>query len=296
MSAPSFPGASRIPERKGFGHHDGQQGLAAVGKPGDAGDILADAQVIRGLNEDGAGFGVQHPGKGVRIHASARAVGNFLDPDPQVPDVGPDDAFVLGMQGRGDEDLGFVFQTGGHQHGLGRARGAFIQGGVGDIHPGELADQRLKLENGLERPLAHLRLVGSIGAEEFAPGTQAVDDRRNEVIVGSPAEEGQIIREGVHPPDLRKMPDELQLRHRSRKVERLAEPNGVREAAEQFIHRGDADRGHHFPAVFFTQRNITHRIIPLERLERGIRLRAPPGIFRNPRRSSGRRSRPCPRP
>jgi len=108
----------------------------------------------------------------------------------------------------------------GHEDGFGDGRTALVEGGVGDVQAGELADEGLELEDDLERPLADLGLVGRIGADELAPRAQVVDDRRDEVLVGSAAEEGQKSRPGVLPADGLDRPNELDLRLGRRQIER----------------------------------------------------------------------------
>ncbi len=70
-----------------------------------------------------------------------------------------------------------------HQGGLRHRRGAVVHGRVGDVEPHELADQALELVDGLQRALAHLRLVRRVGGVELAAPDQVVDNRGNVVIV-----------------------------------------------------------------------------------------------------------------
>ena len=66
-----------------------------------------------------------------------------------------------------------------HQHRLGR-RGAFVEHrGVGDLEPGQVADHRLEVEEGLQPALGDLGLVGRVGrvpARVLEDGP--LDDRR----------------------------------------------------------------------------------------------------------------------
>ena len=68
-------------------------------------------------------------------------------------------------------------------------RAAVVETGVGDVETGQLRHQRLILERRLQRALARLGLVGSIGRVELAARGQVVDDRRNEVVVAPAAQE-----------------------------------------------------------------------------------------------------------
>ena len=79
-------------------------------------------------------------------------------------------------RGHGGAHQQLAAPGGGHGHGrgLGHRRRAVVQRGVGDLQAGQLADQRLVLEQGLEHALAHLGLVGGVGGGELPgrPGTR----------------------------------------------------------------------------------------------------------------------------
>ncbi len=175
---------------EGFGNDDGQESLPPVDSVGRGLDILADAEVVGRLEDERRGLRIEHPGQGGLVEAAGALIRHFFGPDPQVPDVGPDDALILGMQGGRNEHFGPVLQPVGHQDGLGRPRGPLVEGRVGDIHAGQLADQGLVLENGLEGPLAHLGLVGGVRRYELAPRAQVVHDRRDEMVISPASEEG----------------------------------------------------------------------------------------------------------
>ena len=74
-----------------------------------------------------------------------------------------------------------------HQHGLGRGRRAVIDRGVGNLHAGELADQRLIFEQRLQGALAYLGLVRRIRGREFRARNNRVDCARNEMMVDTSA-------------------------------------------------------------------------------------------------------------
>ena len=94
------------------------------------------------------------------------------------------------MQRAGDQDPLAAGQPVGHQDGLGRGHGPVVERGVGDVHAGELADERLVLEDGLQGALADLGLVGRVGRDELGPGAEVVDDRGDEVVVDAGPQEG----------------------------------------------------------------------------------------------------------
>ena len=77
----------------------------------------------------------------------------------------------------------------GHEHRLGHCAAAFVKAGVGDIHAGQLADQRLIFEERLQAALAGFGLIGRVGRVEFAAAGDGIDDGRNEVVVAAAAQE-----------------------------------------------------------------------------------------------------------
>ncbi len=60
-----------------------------------------------------------------------------------------------------DEEPGAILlvDSGEHRHRLGRRRGLVEEGGVGDLHPGEVDDHGLEVEQRLEPPLRDLGLI-----------------------------------------------------------------------------------------------------------------------------------------
>ena len=131
---------------------------------------------------------------------------------PLVLRVGTHHFPVFGVHGSGHEDAGSVGNAYRHGYRFGRPCGSLIHGGVGNIHAGQLADHGLKFKNGLQRSLGNLRLVGSVGGEEFAPLHQRIDNDRTVVTIGAGAEKtgvaGCAIGRG-----LAKVLDDLRLCH-----------------------------------------------------------------------------------
>ena len=76
--------------------------------------------------------------------------------------------------------------------GFGRARGAVVHAGVGDVHAGQLGNHGLELEDGLQRALRDLRLVGRVAGEELAALHQRIDDHRAVVAIGAGAQEAGV--------------------------------------------------------------------------------------------------------
>ena len=108
----------------------------------------------------------------------------------QVGQVGGDDLAVLGMHARGnDHPPRPAAAAHGHQHRLGHRAAAVVEARVGDVHAGQLRDERLVLEQRLEVALAHLGLVGRVGGDELAAGGDEIDHGGDEVVVAAAAEE-----------------------------------------------------------------------------------------------------------
>ena len=175
----------RVAEGLALGNDDvGAHGAGALEESAHDGIGLDD--------EEGAGRVCRHGGLrevtelalefGIGRHDAEDLVGNggcrgvsavFLDPDREGRKVGTDDVLVLGVEGGGDEDdiagLGVVP---GHEDGLREGGGAVVVRGVHHFHAEKLRGHGLVLEDGLERALGHLGLVGRIGGEELARATR----------------------------------------------------------------------------------------------------------------------------
>ena len=101
---------------------------------------------------------------------------------------------VLGMDALGDQDLVPLRRDAhGHEHRLGHGAAAVVKAGVGDVQAGELADERLELEERLQAALAGLGLVGRVGGVELAAAGDGIDDGGNEVVVAAAAEEADRV-------------------------------------------------------------------------------------------------------
>ena len=104
---------------------------------------------------------------------------------------------VLGMHAGRRDDLGRPLgHTHAEQYGLHDRTPAVVQTGVGDVHSGELGNERLEFEEGLQRPLAGLGLVGRIGSGKLTPGGDVIDHGRDEVVVAPGAQETNRLADG----------------------------------------------------------------------------------------------------
>ena len=127
---------------------------------------------------------------------------------------------------------------------------AVVPGRVGHVHPGQLADQRLVLEDRLQHALAHLGLIRRVRGQELAAGENDVHDRRDVVVVDPRPEEGELgARVDVPRRELLDVTHELGLAERGRNVELAVETDARRHLLEELVDGRDADRREHLLAV-----------------------------------------------
>ena len=81
----------------------------------------------------------------------------------------------------------------GHHHGFRRAGRPVVHAGVGHVHAGELGDHGLELEDGLQRALRDLGLVGRVAGQELAALDQRIDDDRAVVAIGAGAQKAGVV-------------------------------------------------------------------------------------------------------
>ena len=142
-------------------------------------------------------------------------------------------------------------------------RAAVVAGRVRHVHPGQLADHGLVLEDRLQHALAHLRLVRRVGGQELAAREHDVGDGRDVVVVDARAEERELrARVDVPRGELLDVARELGLAERGREVERAVEAHGRRDLLEELLHRGHPDRREHLLAVGVGQRQVAHCAAP----------------------------------
>ena len=144
-----------------------------------------------------------------------------------------------------------------HHHRFKKRRPAVVKARVGNLHAGQAAHRGLILVDRLKRSLRGFRLVRGIGGIEFSAGDNAVDDRRNDVVVISAADEVNEIR-GIHVRKMFEMPDDLvfgfplrnSLQRRIRDTDARLLPH---------ILQARKARGfQHLRAITFSIRNIRH--------------------------------------
>ena len=171
--------------------------------------------------------------------------------------VGLDDLAHLRVERLGEHDPRAPGRVLRDVAGVGRDGEAVVAGRVRHVHPGQLADRRLVLEDRLQHALAHLRLVRRVGGQELAALQDRVDDRRHVVVVDAGAEERELdARVRVLRGELLEVPDQLELGQRGRDVELAVEAHALRDLLEQVVDRRDADRGEHLVAVALGEREV----------------------------------------
>ena len=144
-----------------------------------------------GLLEDDAGCGICSAAELARV-CRAAAVRNLDDLESEAGCVGLHDLAHLRIRRLGDDDLGptrRMLRDVASVRGNGRP---VVAGGVRDVHPRELADGRLVLEDRLQHTLAHLGLIGRVRGEELTALKHRVDDGGDVMVVHARPEEREL--------------------------------------------------------------------------------------------------------
>ena len=149
----------------------------------------------------------------------------------------------------GDQHALALRQAARHERRFGQGGGAVVHRRVGHVHPRQLADEALKLVDGLQRALRHLRLVGRIRGQKLAAAHQMADGAGHEVAVGAGPEEARVVIEVLvtrrHTAHLR---PHLPLRLPRWHIQ-LREAMGRRNIAKQVGDGRDANSGEHLLAL-----------------------------------------------
>jgi hypothetical protein len=170
-----------------------------------------------------------------------------------------DDLRGLRVQRLGDDHLLPPRRQAGDEARVRRRGHAVVARRVRDVHPGQLADRRLVLEDRLQHALAHLRLVRRVGGQELPALHHHVDDRGHVAVVHPGAQEGQLAAGvDVARRQLRHVGDQLGLGQRRPHVQRPAQPQALGDVGEQLGQRADADPLQHHLEVALGQRREGH--------------------------------------
>ena len=264
--------------------HDGQRdGVAAHDIHGarlmDGGAqrlrVLEQAVEVGLLHIEGGGIRRQHLPQGVGV-GLAVLFGNDAQLVAGAVAVGADGVDHVGMGGGGHQRHPALAVT-AHGGGLGGGGGAVVHGGVGHVHAGEHADHGLILKDGLQQALAHLRLIGGVGRQEFFLGGNVLDDAGDIVVVGAGAPEDHV----VHPVLRRHGADgaaRLQLAHAGGDLQRPVQIHLRRHIAVQLTEGGQADGLQHLLPLRRRGGDIAAHISPPAR--RRLRKRRRPAAPR----------------
>ena len=145
---------------------------------------------------------------------------------------------------------------GGENHGLGQRRGAVVHRSIAHVEPGELADRRLVLEDGLQRTLAALGLIGRVRRQELGATGESVDDGRHVGVVDAgPQERDQLVGRTVARGKPGQLTQHVGFAGRLGQAEPAGEAHLVGDILEEVIERRDADRGEHLAHVLLGMGN-----------------------------------------
>ena len=218
----------------------------------------------------------------VRV-GDALAMRHLDDLEPEARRVGLHDLADLRVHGLAEHDLRAAGDVLRDVAGVRGDRRAVVARGVRDVHPGQLADDRLVLEDRLEDALAHLGLVRRVRGQELAARHERVDERRDVVVVDPGAEEGELPA-------------------RVRRFARRARPGARRAPARTAPARGRARRWKRRPSGMSrksssteatpTAASISVAVALGEREERELRSLLLEQLPVRVRRRGGRRPRP----
>ncbi len=205
-----------------------------------------------GIPRHKAGAAPIHP----RVLRSSPVPGDF---HIEGREVGFEHRLIFGVQIFGQKYLvASLIQLPCHEGGLGQGRGPVVMRCVDHRNAEEAGGHALILEYRLQCPLRNLGLIGSIGGEEFTPGSKGRDQGWNKMIVDSgPQEPGNLIGPPVfrgHRPDL---PEHLLFGEGPGKLQfGKASPSG--HVREQLFHAPFPYRLEHFLPVGFRVGNEGH--------------------------------------
>jgi hypothetical protein len=247
--------------------------LRLVGRGREVGSRLQAAEEVR-LLEDHAGRVAGRLGDVVRV-GRAVSVGHFDDLEAEAGRVGLDHLAYLRVERLAEDDFRAAGRVLGHVAGVRGDRRPVVTRCVRDVHPGQLADRGLVLEDRLQHSLADLGLVGRVRGEELPLREDGVDDRRDVVVVDSRAEKRQLLAgRDVPPRQFGQVGDQLLLGERGLEGEPAMEADSFGDVPEELVDRVNTDRGQHCLAIGFREREVPHARLPTARRgTRGTRRR-----------------------
>ena len=228
-----------------------------VGDFGRGFHLLHDAEEIRRLDDDRAGEAVHFAFQVFQVEVAGFGhVAELGDGHALMFGVGGEHFAVLGVDAFGDQHAALAGGAHRHHGGLGHGGGAVVHGRVGHVHAGELADHGLKFEDGGERALRDLGLIGRVRGEELAARDHGIHQHGAEMVVHAGAEEagvavgalGRAVAEVIH---------NLVFGNAGRQIQRPVQPHLVGQVGEQLFRRTDAASVEHGAALGFGFRKIS---------------------------------------
>ncbi len=144
-----------------------------------------------------------------------------------------------------------------HHHGLGHARRPVIHRRIRNLHPRQLADHRLELEQRLQRPLRNLRLIRCITRQKLAARYHRINKHWPIVPVSPRAQKARIARSILLGKRLEVL-DHLLLAMLPRNIQITRQPVLGRNRGKQIVNRRNAYLGEHLRAVRRGLRQIAH--------------------------------------
>jgi hypothetical protein len=208
-----------------------------------------------GLAQDDAGHGPVGLGERLEGRQVGRAVGErgqLLELAVAGGEIGLGRLHSMSMDGAADEDAVAPGGAQRHERRLGRGGGPVVVRGRDDGQAGQLGQQRLELEDGLQGPLADLGLVRRVGRVELAARRDGLDGGRDVMSVDA----GPKERDRVDPVARRERRTRASGSERGRQVGPLA---GRREGCRRRAARPDRrQRGEHPAAVRRRLRTVDH--------------------------------------
>ena len=147
-----------------------------------------------------------------------------------------------------------------HEHSFTDCRSTFVQARVGDVHAGQLADQRLIFEERLQAALTGLSLVRSVSGVKLAATSDRVYCRRNKVVVNPATEKTRSIRRShISRCQFSNQLLKFQFGKLRRNIEWPFELQRLGNLVEQGFHRFNANRFEHFPLLVRRVEEVTQQ-------------------------------------
>src|SRR6185295_509534 len=201
-----------------LGHGDYQQRSRIVSGFGDRSEIFNATKEVGRLDYNRRGFVIKP--ERVWIDSAGFGVTKIVQREPQILRVSGDHFAILRMKRISNDELIAASDSMRHKHSFGGSGRAVVHRGIRDIHAGELADHRLKLEVVLKRAMAEFRLIRRVCRKELRARDQRIDDDRNEMRVSAGAEETLVI-DSVLRSESSKILEQFRLAHRRANAERF---------------------------------------------------------------------------